>query len=362
MSSPAKAIALACLLTQLAACDSATDSDNEAQAEVAVRVTAQLPDSRDIDYVLSALGSIESISSPTLSAETAGRITEVLVDVGMTVQPGQLLAQIDDTLHKIQAEEAEAELQRLAVMVENQSSEVQRLQRLASSQSVSKDQLEDQQDQLRMMTAQKLVAKKRWEHAEQLTMMTAVRAPHAGSIAQRHISLGDYVSPGQPLFDLVATERLRARLAFPEQDASSITRGLKVQLRSPAVPGEAAIGTVSQVNPRVQVANRSVEILVEFDNPGGWYPGGSVDAELIVSSRVNAITVPRMAVVMRDNKEIVFVAGKDDRAVARPVTLGWQEPGWIEITSGLLPSDRIIIEGAAMIKDGSAVSLSDTIE
>jgi len=362
MNSPMKAIALACLLSQLAACDSATDADNSVQAEVPIRVTASLPDSRDIDYVLSALGSIESISSPTLSAETAGRITKVSVDIGMAVESGQLLAQVDDTLHKIQAEEAEAEFERLRVMVENQSSEVTRLQRLARSQSVSKDQLEDQQDQLRMMTAQQLVAKKRWEHAEHLATMTAVRAPHAGSIARRHISLGDYVSPGQPLFDLVAIERLRARLAFPEQDASSITKGLEVKLRSPAVPGETATGKVSQVNPRVQVENRSVELLVEFDNPGEWYPGGSVDAELIVSSRANAITVPRMAVVVRDKQQVVFVVGKDGKAAARAVTLGWQEPGWIEITNGLSASDRVIIEGAAMIKDGSAVSLSDASE
>ena len=353
------AILMASMLPLLAACSDSTDTGNEETTETPVRVTSSLPDTRDIDYVLSALGSIESVSSPTLSAETAGRIIEISADVGMPVASGQLLARIDDTLHRIQAEEAGAEFTRLSVMVENQSSEVARLKRLASSQSVSKDQLEDQQDQLRMMTAQQEVAQKRWEHANHLVSMTQLHAPHAGAIAARHVSLGDYVSPGQPLFDLVATDRLRARLAFPEQDASTITRGLEVQLHSPVVPGGVAIGHITQVNPRIKVVNRSVEVLVEFDNPGGWYPGGSVDAELVVSRKTDAVTVPRMAVVVRDGRNVVFVATKDNRALAKPVTLGWQEPGWIEVTSGLLASDLIIAEGAALLSNGSALELTE---
>ena len=353
-----KAAVLACVPPLLIACGDSADTGIEVITETPVRVTSSLPDTRDIDYVLSALGSIESISSPTLSAETAGRITEISADVGMPVESGQLLARIDDTLHRIQAEEAKAEFTRLSVMVENQGSEVNRLKRLASSQSVSKDQLEDQQDQLRMMTAQQEVAQKRWEHAKHLASMTQLHAPHAGAIAQRHVSLGDYVSPGQPLFDLVATGRLRARLAFPEQDASAITKGLEVQLRSPVVPGEVAIGHITQVNPRIKVVNRSIEVLVEFDNPGGWYPGGSVDAELVVSRKTDAVTVPRMAVVVREGRDVVFVVTDERRASARPVTLGWQEPGWIEVTSGLLASDLIITEGAALLSNGSALDLT----
>lgn len=336
----------------LSACGGAGNESPDQAVERATRVSTALPEARDIAYVLTALGGVESISSPTISAETNGRITELSADVGTRVESGQLLARIDDSLHQIQAAEARAEFQRIGIQVENQRSEVDRLRRLAQSQSVSKDQLEDQQDQLRMMTAQQEVAQKRWEHASHMSSMAQVKAPHAGSIAHRHVSLGDYVAAGQPLFDLVSTDRLRARLAFPERDASAIRTGLTVELSSPASPDNTALGKVTQVNPRIRASNRAVEILVEFDNPGGWYPGSSVDATLELSRKSNALTVPRMAIVVRDGSNVVFVE-ENSRGSARPITIGWQETEWVEVTSGIIATDLVVIEGASLLTDGS---------
>lgn len=324
-------------------------------AERSVPITSALPMKRDIDYVLSALGSVESLNHPTLSAETAGRITRLHADVGSVVSGGELLADIDNTLHQIQAAEAQAELKRQDVLLENQRREVERLKRLEKSQSVSRNLLEDEEDQLRMLHAQRDVAQKRHEHALHLESRTRVVAPHSGSIAHRYVSLGDYVSPGQPLFDLVSVDRLRARLSFPEQDAASIRIGQEVHLQSPAAPHSLAIGEVTQINPRINPLNRAIEVMVEFDNPGGWYPGSSVDATLVVSQNPGALTVPRLSVVTRNNQAVVFLV-QGDRAVARPVTLGWQEPDWVEVTRGLADRDRVVVQGAALLSDGSQVS------
>ena len=62
--------------------------------------------------------------------------------------------------------------------------------------------------------------------------------------------------------------------------------------------------------------------------------------------------------MVRDGRNVVFVVGDDGRASARPVTLGWQEPGWIEVTDGLLASEHIITEGAALLSNGSALDLT----
>ncbi len=327
----------------------------EVEAARVVSVTTVRPELRDIDYSLSALGSLESLHHPTLSAETSGRITGLYADVGGAVTAGSVLVDIDNTLHRIRAAETGAELQRQQVLIENQRREVDRLERLASTQSVSRDQLEDQADQLRMLYAQRDVAQQRHEHALHMEARTRVTAPQDGLVAQRHVSPGDYVSPGQPLFDLVAVERLRARLAFPEQDAANIGIGQTVQLRSPAAPGSVATGAVSQINPLINPVNRAIEVLVDFDNPGGWYPGGSVDATLIVARRPSAITVPSLSIVRRDGVDVVFQV-QDKWAIARPVSLGWRETGWVEVSSGLARDASIVVEGAALLSHGSAVS------
>ena len=297
--------------TFLVACGQQSEPDAGKTAQRAISVTVAQAVQRDIDYVLTALGSVESIHHPTISAETSGQVVTVDISEGQSAAAHQLLASIDNTLHQIEADKAEAELKRQSVVLENQKREVERLKRLEKSQSVSKDQLEDQEAQLAMLEAQRDVAKKQWEQARYMVSKTRVLAPQAGLIARRHISLGDYVTPGMPLFDLVAVEKLKARLAFPEHDAASIAIGMNVHLVSPVAPGVVAIGKVTGINPQINISNRAMEVTVEFPNPGGWLPDASVDATLIVEVHAGALTLPTTSVVTRADQAVVFLVDGD---------------------------------------------------
>lgn len=160
------------------------------------------------------------------------------------------------------------------------------------------------------------------------------------------------------MFDLVSVDRLRARLAFPERDATGISIGKRVQLVSPAAQGTIAIAEVTSINPLINVRSRAIEVTVDFDNPGGWMPGASTDATLVVKSKPQALTLPPASVVTRDNHTVVYVV-RDGRAESRPVELGWAEVDWVEIVTGLSPGDRVVVEGAALIDDGSLVEVGD---
>ncbi len=332
--------------------------ESPAQIERKIRVTASAPAIRDIDYVLSALGTVESIHHPTISAETSGQITSIDVAEGDAVVAQQTLAAMDSTLHAIEAAKADAELGRQTVVLENQRQEVARLKRLASSRSVSQDQLEDQQAELAMYEAQRNVARQELQRARYMESKARIVAPQAGLISRRHISVGDYVTTGTPLFDLVSVDRLRARLAFPERDLAAISIGKQVQLVSPAAPDTLAVGEVTSINPQINVGSRAVEVTVEFANPGGWLPGASADATLVVQSKPRALTVPPTSIVIRDDRSVVFVVN-DGRVEARPVDVGWPEVEWVEISSGLSPGDLVVVEGAAQLDDDSLVELSD---
>ncbi|MBT4521241.1 MAG: efflux RND transporter periplasmic adaptor subunit [Halieaceae bacterium] len=341
----------------LLACTLAACNDQVGQVETAVReratsVTVERAELRDIDYVLTALGSVESIHHPTISAETNGQVISVDVSEGQSVDAGKLLASVDNTLHQIEAAKAEAELKRQSVLVENQSKEVTRLKRLHKSQSVSRDRLEDEEAQFAMQRAQQVVSSKQWELAQYLESKTRVLAPQAGQIARRHVSLGDYVTPGMPLFDLVSVDRLKARLSFPEHDVANITLGKEVRLTSPIVPEMIAIGEVTAINPQINIRNRAIEVTVEFDNPGGWLPGASVDATLVIEIHPKALTLPTRSIVTRNDKEVVFVVD-GQRARMQEVKLGWREVDWVEIIRGIQAEDRVVVNGAALISDGS---------
>ncbi len=352
-----KNVLIATLLALLTGCsDNGLDSSNAGDERVTPVVSAR-PVLRDIDYVLSALGSVESINDPTISAETSGQVREIAVKEGDTVAVGQLLVALDSTLHGIDTAKAEAEKRRAEVLLDNQQKEVARLRRLDETQSVSRDKLEDEQAQLEILKAQRDVAVKQWEQALYMESKTRVQAPIAGMVSRRHVSRGDYVSAGQALIGLVSVDRLRARIAFPEHDAASIQVGKLVKLTTPAAPGALAIGEVTAVNPQIKMHNRAVEITVEFGNPGGWLPGASVDATLVVEEREQVITVPLLAISNRNGVDVVFaVEGEKVRAV--PVTTGWREGEWLEILKGLEADQSIVIEGAAMLSDGSRVEVA----
>jgi RND family efflux transporter MFP subunit len=349
-----KYLQLVLVAALVAACsDGAGELAGDALERV-TRVVVEKPMRHDVKYVLSALGTVESIHNPTLSAETMGQVQEIAVREGDTVATGQLLVALDGTLHAIETAKAEAELRRADVLLDNQQKEVKRLRRLDESQSVSRDKLEDEQAQMEMLRAQRDVAKKQWEQANYLESKTRIEAPLAGLITRRHVSPGDYVTSGQPLFELVSVDVLRARIAFPERDASRISIGKQVHLSTPAAPGVLAVGEVSAVNPQINMENRAIEITVEFENPGGWLPGASVDATLVVEERPGAVAVPLLAIANRNGRKVVF-RSDSGLAVETPVQLGWREDDWVEVLSGLSFEDDVVVEGAAMIADGSRI-------
>ncbi|MCB1690476.1 MAG: efflux RND transporter periplasmic adaptor subunit [Halioglobus sp.] len=351
-----KVVLCAVLFIFIAACGDAVPESATATEGRITKIRVEQPVQRDIEEVLTALGSIESIDDPTVSAETSGQVQQIDVHEGDAVGTGQLLAALDDTVHAIETAKAAAEVRRYDVLVQNQENEVKRLQRLDESQSVSRDTLEDEQAQLEMLAAERDIARKQWEHARYMESKTRVTAPLQGLVTRRYISPGDYVSAGQPLFDLVSVDRLRARIAFPERNAARVVVGEKVYLQTPAAPDITATGEVAAVNPQIKTHNRAVEIIVEFDNPGGWLPGASVDARLVVERRAKALTLPLLALANREGRDVVFVAtGSSVRAV--PITAGWREAGRVEILSGITPDDRVVVEGASMLSDGSQVSV-----
>jgi len=353
-----KWIALSISWLMLLGCADSSDPDiGVTTTATGARVIVTNPERRSIEYTLTALGTVESIHNPTISAETSGQIVSIEVSEGQSIASQQLLATIDSTLHSIEADKAAGELQRQRVLLENQQREVNHLQRLAESQSVSKDQLDDEQSQLQMLAAMLEIAKKQSQQALHLESKTRVTAPREGLVAKRHISIGDYVTPGQPLFDLVSVKRLQARLAFSEHHAANISVGKTVRLQSPASPATSAIGTVTSINPRINPMSRALDVLVEFDNPGGWYPGASVDATLIVGQSHDAVTIPTLSVVRRDDDDVVFVVD-DQHASKRIVQLGWRGDGWVEVLEGLTAQDQVVTEGSALVSDGSQLIIT----
>ena len=187
-------------------------------------------------------------------------------------------------------------------------------------------------------------------------LKTRIEAPIEGLVSRRHISLGDYITAGQPLFDLVSINRLRTRVAFPEHNRAAIAVGKAVRVTSPATPGVTASGRVATVNPQINPQSRAIETTIEFDNPGGWMPGASADVTLIAESRAQSLTVSPRAVVNRNGKKVIFLAS-ESTVHAVPVTTAWREENWIEIAGDVSAQDQVVTDGADLLSHGSRIRI-----
>jgi RND family efflux transporter MFP subunit len=346
------ALRLACLhLFGLALADQAF-----AQGRVipVTTATAQRLTVEDTDW---AVGVLESRLNPALAAEVAGRIVRVLVDEGQGVEAGQALAEIETQQYQLGVQADQAEVGRLSALLKNKQQELDRARLLVAEKLIAADRVDAIESELQALKEQLDGARAKSGESQRRLGKTRLLAPVRSEIAARHIDEGDYVQAGTVAFELIDVEHLRVNLPFPEYRSPQLRPGLKVRLSSAAAGSEIVESTITEIRPGVNPANRSLTVIIDFDNPGQWRPGASVRAELVLAVRANAVMVPQVAVVRRPAGDVVYVI-KDGKAEERLVQRGQRNGGRIEIVDGLAAGERVAVDGAGFLTQGAAVDVT----
>lgn len=327
-------------MVMLAACAEPVD---EPVAERAVPVTTATIRLGEVEVVERTVGRIEAATTPTVAAEVAGRVVAVEVDAGDRVEVGDVLARIDDTNYR-------SAMQRLVALYEQQERTVERLRRLRAENSVAQSQLDEAESQLTALETQ-------LGDARTALRRTTIVSPVNGRIQQRFVSAGDFRGVGDPVFRVSTDDHLRIVLPFPERLSAQLAVGLEVHIESP-LGGTDVVATVTELRPMVGATSRALEAIVELDNPGGWRPGGSVSAAVVVAVRSERTLAPAQAIVQRPSGQVVYVVD-GNRVRERRVTVGIRLNGDIEVASGLQAGDVVAVDGAGFLTDGALVTVRD---
>lgn len=338
----------------LAACGA---SEEGGRQERATPVTTTAVETRAVERVELSVGRLRANSAPAVSAETGGRIRQVHVDVGDTVEAGQALADIDAELQRIAVNSGRAEVARLQALLENERRRVRRLSDLAKSQSIAQDQLDEARTAVESLQAQLEAAQARLEDAEYNLRQTTIVSPVSGKIQSRLISVGDYVTPGMRVFELVSGRALQAFLPLPEHLQGAIALGQPVRLAAPARPDDWIDAEVTDLRPVIGEGSRAIELIVDLDNPGGWRAGGSVTARVVLE-RHEGVVVPPASVVRRPAGEVVYVVD-GQRAVERSVRVGLRGDGWVEIADGVESGETVVVDGAGFLTDDALLEVRE---
>ena len=303
-------------------------------------------------------GNIESLNTPQIAAKVSAEVMEVDVDEGIAVESGQLLATLDNEAFRLSEEAAKADIKRLQVTVKHNKRTLKRDKDLIDKKLISESKLDDADTALQQSQAELVSAKTRLKEAQYRLSHTRILSPVTGVIQQRSISKGDYVNSGDPLFQIVTTDKLRARLFFPETLADVIEPGMDVELTH---EDETVAGKVSRLRPKLEEGNRALHVLVDFDNEYGWKPGSSASARVILEQHANAIVVPERALVRRP-AGLVLYRVENSHVSENVVITGLTQDALTEVVSGINAGDTIVLDGAAWLTEGASVEIQETVK
>jgi RND family efflux transporter MFP subunit len=330
-----------------------------------------------------------------VSSEIAGRVTETPVERGTRVQPGALLVRISAAETAAQLQEAEAnagqiearlglapgqpfDSRRVPEVMNAQASldwaeaEFSRIQSLLDQKVVSQAEFDQRRTQVEAARQQYKVAlnaaaqsyrsleaaRARVSLAKKSMSDTAVRAPFGGLVAERLVSVGDYVTKGARVATVVSIDPLRVELSVPEQAVSQIKVGQSVRLTVDAYPNEEFAATIRFVSPALRVDQRALTVEAVANNRDGRLKPGLFATALIRQGDATlALTVPETAIDTISGTSRVYVVTAA-RAEERIVTLGQRAGGNVEITSGLSQGEAVVAEPRGRVTDGMPVKVN----
>jgi len=345
------------LLTLVALCYLPTGQAQERRAApVQIAVARDMPILQELEFA----GSVSALRAASLSPATAGLVNALLVDAGDQVKAGEVLLRLDDELAHFQLASDESAARRAEQAAADARRRLAEARELVQKQTIAEtavkdlesEVIEDEADLARALAMAGLSRATLERHT--------LRAPFAGVISARSTDLGEWVTPGATVLELVSTEQLTVDLQVAETYLGRIEAGEPLELvfaGNVVVPGT-VLATVPVTDPRARTF--LVRATAEQPHPA-MYPGVSVTARIALNAGRTGTTVPRDAVLSyADGRSVVWVVQSEDgidSADERLVRTGLSFDGRIEIRTGLGNGERVVVVGNESLRNGQSVRI-----
>jgi membrane fusion protein (multidrug efflux system) len=305
-----------------------------------IKVTTQVVKTQAIDHVVQTTGNVLATEEVVLYPEMQGRVVSILFTEGSTVQKGALLVKLNDADIQAQLKKALATQQ---LKLETEKRNKQLLQKGAISQEA----YDIAYNELSSINADIDLLK------EQLRK-TEIRAPFAGKIGLRNISVGSVINSSTRIAALQNISEVKLEFSVPEKYASAVKVGTTVSFK---VDGQSTPfnAKVYAIEPKVDDATRNVIMRAVCANPQQrLLPGAFATVDVQVGNNGDAIMVPTQAIIpiLKGQKVFVMVG---DSAVEHKVKTGVRQDKLIEVTEGLKAGDEVITDGVMYLKAGAKV-------
>lgn len=308
-------------------------------------------------------GTVTSPRVSRLSPEVAGRVIEVLVDIGGQVEQGQPLLRLDPTMTQIELDMAAAATAQAREELADAQRRFKDAQRLRESRGIPETEYQSRRSEARADAA--LLDRREAEQRREQERLRRheLRAPFAGVISQKLTETGEWVAPGDEVLELVADWALRIDFQVPQAYFPRISQGTPLLVRLDALPGQSIPVKVQQVVPVSDPTARTFLLRTTPEADGlPLAPGMSASGKLRLDQVERRVVVTRDALLRHpDGRTSVWVLeSAGEAAVAREqvVKTGLSFDGLVEIRDGLDAGARVVVEGNEALQHGQTVQVT----
>jgi len=300
---------------------------------------------------VSGIATLRARESVVITARSAGRIREILFREGAAVTAGAVLVRLDDDEERAAYNAAKANAELAA-------SRLARLTELQARGLVSQDERDTQSQALKDAQARAELARVQLD-------IRSIRAPFAGVLGFRKVSLGTLLQPGDAIVSLDAVDTLRADFPLPEALANVVTAGdasagkqsgTTITGTAVAWPGRTFTGRITLIDTQVDAATRTITVQALIDNRDRALKPGMLLTVALAARERNALFAPEAALLPENSRQYAWRIDAQGIATRVEVSTGIRRDGEVEIVAGLAAGDRVVIAGQGNLRDGRAVT------
>ena len=300
----------------------------------------------NLPQAITAVGSLRSDETVMVRPEIAGRVSQIHFKEGERVAKDAILVKLDDSV-----QQADLDLARANLTLSKTKHE--RAIDLRNKGFLSTQALDESENNLKVAQADAELMAARSSKA-------TIRAPFAGTVGLRQVSVGDYVKEGQDIVNLESLDPLKVDLRVPELSLSQVRPGQTLQITLDALPDRAYDGRVYAINPLIDANGRSIVIRAQVPNVDGKLrPGMFARVRLFTSGSKDALVVSEESLFpVGDDKYVYKVV--DGKAQRQKIEIGARRDGRVEVVNGLTANDVVVTAGVIKLREGAPVQLANT--
>jgi RND family efflux transporter MFP subunit len=301
-----------------------------------------------------APGSVVSRDDAKLATSAAGRL-EYVAEVGTRLKAGDRVAKLEDETIRLRLEDAKTEVARITAQRELAQRTKERLQKLASTNSVAANQLDEASAQVAQFIAQLRQAEVRVKSAEHDLDQTELRSPFPGVVSERLVQRGEYVATGASIAHVVDTTHLEARVQAPLALAVLVKPDMKLPVRLGDRELKASVRAVVPVG---EEKSRQFELRLSLSE-ADLLVGSAIEVALPEREVAQMLSVPRDALVVRGDGSYVMRIKADNTAERVEVKSGASDGELTAVTGELSAGDLVVVRGAERLAVGQKVRIAE---